>query len=456
APLPTAPPTAPANPAQAPIASTAPAAPGVHPHPTAAPVHAVAPIASTYPAPAYAHAGGTGTATAAKPVVRRSIAIGAAGGALALGLLAGGVTAGAIVALHASTDDTATTSAQGASFVPPTVTPPSSENPSYTDPGTGSGSGPGTQTLPDTTQSSAAAASTDQQVGVATIDTTLGYQNAAAAGTGMVLTSDGLVLTNNHVVEGSTAIEVTIESTGKTYTATVLGTDATHDVALLQLQDASGLATVALDNDNGVVTGDAVTAVGNAEGGGDLLAAAGSVVATDQTMTASSDGSTAGETLSGLIEFSAAVVPGDSGGPLLDNEGEVVGMTTAASTASSVTTVAYAISIEDALVIAHQIDSGAASDTVTIGYPAFLGVSLASGYQGAVVAGVLDGTPAASSGLAAGDTITSVNGSAVSSGSDLSTALKAFAPGDSVALTWTSADGTAGSATVTLIAGPAD
>lgn len=385
-------------------------------------------------------------ATAAKPTVRRGLAIGAAGGALALGLLAGGVTAGAVVAAHASTtDDSTTTSAQGASFVPPTIDPPSSSF----------GTDPGTQTVPDTTQAAATAASADQQVGVVTINTTLGYQHAAAAGTGMVLTSDGLVLTNNHVIDGSTAIQVTIESTGEIYTATVLGTDATHDVALLQLQGASGLDTVALDNDNGVVTGDAVTAVGNAEGGGDLLAAVGSVVATDQSMTASSDGSSS-ETLSGLIEFSAAVVPGDSGGPLLDSEGEVVGMTTAASSNSQVTTVAYAITIEDALVIAHQIDSGAASDTVTIGYPAFLGVSLADGYQGAVVAGVLDGTPAASAGLAAGDTITSVNGAAVSSAASLSAALAQFAPGDSVALTWTSSDGSAGSATVTLIAGPAD
>lgn len=378
-------------------------------------------------------------AVAAKPTVRRGIAIGAAGGALALGLLAGGVTAAAVAASQASTtdDSTTTSAAQGASFVPPSS--------AYADP----------RTVPDTTQSAATAASTDQQVGVVTINTTLGYQNAAAAGTGMVLTSDGLVLTNNHVIEGSTAIQVTIESTGETYTATVLGTDATHDVALLQLQGASGLSTVTLDNDNGVVEGDAVTAVGNAEGGGDLLAAAGSVVATDQSMTAS-DGSSSGETLSGLIEFSAAVVPGDSGGPLLDSEGEVVGMTTAASSSSQVTTVAYAISIEDALVIAHQIDSGAASDTVTIGYPAFLGISLASGYQGAVVAGVLDGTPAASSGLAAGDTITSVNGTAIDSASALSAALAQFAPGDSVTLTWTTAAGVSSSATVTLIAGPAD
>lgn len=447
-----------AAPMPAPVAPVGAAPTTTAPLPTAHPTAVVAqpmtahpmaaPVGSTYPEPTTGtHHQTGGTATATKPVVRRSLAVCAAGGALALGLLAGGVTAGAIVAAHASTEASTTTSAEGASFVPPTFDPPSSDTPSYgTDPGT----------APDTTHSDATAASADQQVGVVTINTTLGYQNASAAGTGMVLTSDGLVLTNNHVIEGSTAIEVTIESTGETYTATVLGADATHDVALLQLEGASGLSTVTLDNDNGVVSGDAVTAVGNAEGGGDLLAAAGSVVATDQTMTASTGGSSQGETLSGLIEFSAAVVPGDSGGPLLDDEGEVVGMTTAASANSQVTTVAYAITVEDALVIAHQIDAGAASDTVTIGSPAFLGVSLADGYQGAVVAGVLDGTPAASSGLAAGDTITSVNGTVVSSASELSAALSELTPGDSVALAWTTPAGSAGSATVTLIAGPAD
>ncbi|MEZ0447362.1 trypsin-like peptidase domain-containing protein [Cellulomonas sp. ICMP 17802] len=431
------------GPATAPEAQATSAAPEPQMH--AAPIAARASEAPGAPPVMPVAAGSVATAT--KPTVRRGLAIGAAGGALALGLLAGGVTAAAIAASQASSADSTTTSAQGASFVPPTATPPSADTPSY-------GTDPRGGTVPDTTTSAATAATADQQVGVVTINTTLGYQNASAAGTGMVLTSDGLVLTNNHVIEGSTAIQVTIESTGQTYTATVLGTDATHDVALLQLEGASGLSTVTLDNDSGVVAGDAITAVGNAEGGGDLLAAAGSVVATDQTMTAS-DGSSQGETLSGLIEFSAAVVPGDSGGPLFDSEGEVVGMTTAASSSTQVTTVAYAISIEDALVIAHQIDPGAASATVTIGYPAFLGVALASDST-ATVAGVLDGTPAASAGLAVGDTITSVNGVAVASGSALSDALAQFAPGDSVALTWTTAGGTAGSATVTLIAGPAD
>ncbi|WP_421740321.1 S1C family serine protease [Cellulomonas sp.] len=383
-----------------------------------------------------------GVAVATKPVVRRGLAFGAAGGALALGLLAGGVTGSLIAAAQASSDtDTAAASAvEGAAYEPPAAEVPSFVPPSW-------GSSPSTSD-----QAAASAASADQQVGVVTITSTLGYQNASSAGTGMVLTANGLVLTNNHVIEGSTSIEVTIESTGSSYVATVVGTDASSDVALLQLQDASGLDTVALDDDSGAAVGDAVTAVGNAEGGGDLLAAVGSVTALDQTMTASTDGSSA-ETLSGLIEFSAAVVPGDSGGPVFDDEGEVIGMTTAASS-STVDTVAYAIDIEDALVIANQIQSGVASDTVTIGYPAFLGVSLSTDGS---VAGVLEGTPAASSGLVAGDVITAVDGVAVSSALSLSDLLGAYSPGDTVTLTWTVASsGAAASAPVTLIAGPAD
>src|SRR3954471_163062 len=120
------------------------------------------------------------------------------------------------------------------------------------------------------TSSSAAAtttASAAQQVGIVEINTVLQYQNAAAAGTGMVLTSDGEILTNNHVVEGATSISVSISSTGATYDATVVGTDPTDDVAVIQLSDASGLRTANLSTAAASV-GDAVTGVGNAGGTG--------------------------------------------------------------------------------------------------------------------------------------------------------------------------------------------
>ncbi|WP_143340538.1 S1C family serine protease [Demequina sp. NBRC 110057] len=331
-----------------------------------------------------------------------------------------------------------------------------------TDGGLGSQYG-GTGTL----QEDATTASDAESTGIVLIDTVLGYQSAEAAGSGMVLTDDGLILTNNHVVEGATDITVTIGSTGETYTANVIGTDATEDVALLQLQGASGLTTVTIDDDE-VAVGDTVTAVGNAEGGGVLMAADGSVTELDSSVTTSSEYGVEGETLDGMIEFAADVVGGDSGGALIDDEGEVVGMTTAASSGTA-TTIAYAVPIDEALEIAQQIQDGDESGTVSIGYPAMLGVAIASdsagvqgqwgsqgqtATEGATVQGVYDDTPAAKAGLEAGDIITAVDGTAVASASALSEAISAYEPGDSVTLTWTDSTGAEQQATVTLTEGP--
>lgn len=323
--------------------------------------------------------------------------------------------------------------------------------------------------------SSAQAATASEEKGVVVIDTNLAYEGAQAAGTGIVLTSSGEILTNNHVVEGSTSITVTVPATGTSYKASVVGTDATDDVAVLQLSGASGLATATLDND-GVSVGDNVTVVGNAGGTGTLVAADGSVTGTGKSITTQSEGVVASESLTGLIETNADIQAGDSGGPLYDSQGEVVGIDTAASASQNVSD-GYAIPIETALGIAHRIESGQASSTVTIGLPAFLGVEVASdasssgysglggaslGYnngqsatQGAVVGGVIDGTPAASAGLTAGDTITAVDGTAIASSSDLTSALAQYKPGDSVTITWVDSAGASHSASVTLTSGPA-
>ncbi|RFA09129.1 hypothetical protein B7R54_07735 [Subtercola boreus] len=333
-----------------------------------------------------------------------------------------------------------------------------------------SGSGTGTATQSATT------ATADQAVGVVLINTVLKYEGAEAAGTGIILTSDGEILTNNHVVEGSTSISVTIASTGKTYTATVVGTDATHDVAVLKLEGASGLTPASLDTSEDLAVGDAITGVGNAGGTGTLSAAAGTVTGLDQSVTTQAEGSAAGETLDGMIQVEADIQSGDSGGPLYDADGEVVGIDTAASSGSSVVT-GFAIPITDALSIAKQIDSGAATSTITIGLPAFLGIEVASSstgsstypgsgtaggtgtgtstVAGATVAGVIDGTPAATAGLAAGDVITAVDGTSVASGSALTSTLKTYKVGDTVTLTYTDASGASQTATATLIAGPA-
>ncbi|SDY74867.1 S1C family serine protease [Herbiconiux ginsengi] len=312
-------------------------------------------------------------------------------------------------------------------------------------------------------------ASVEQTAGVVTIVSDLPYQNARSAGTGIVLTSDGLILTNNHVVEGSTTTEVTDETTGQSYAATVVGTDATHDIALLQLQDAQGLTTASLDTADAAQTGDAVTAVGNAEGTGDLVAAAGSVTATGQSITAQSETGIEGEALTGLIQVDADIVSGDSGGPLLDSDGQVVGIDTAASSGSAAIT-GFAIPITTALDIAAQIQQGVETDTIEIGYPGFLGIEVGSSQAtspdrssrtvtgataGAVVAGVIAGTPAEDAGLAAGDVVTGVNGTAIASGDQLSSLLADMEPGEQVVLTWVDATGATQQAAVHLTEGPA-
>ncbi|WP_280527971.1 S1C family serine protease [Clavibacter zhangzhiyongii] len=319
-------------------------------------------------------------------------------------------------------------------------------------PGSGRQSGDGTGAGTSATSPAADAA---QTAGVVTIDSALTYQNAAGAGTGIILSSDGTILTNNHVVSGATSIRVTVESTGKEYVGKVVGTDATNDVAVLKLEGASGLTPAKLDAD-GVQVGEAVTGVGNAGGTGTLTAAAGKVTALGQTVTTKSEGTAAGETLTDLIQTDAPIVSGDSGGPLVDAEGEVVGIDTAASSGSAQIS-GFAIPIDTAMGIAKQIESGVESGTVKIGYPAFLGVLLAdeaAKVPGAPVQGVVDGSGAAKAGLAQGDVVTSVDGKAVTSASDLSAAISAHEPGDSVSLGWTTAAGAAKTGTVALTEGP--
>jgi S1-C subfamily serine protease len=312
--------------------------------------------------------------------------------------------------------------------------------------------------------------------GLVDVNTTLSYQNEQAAGTGMVLTSTGEVITNNHVIDGATSISVTDIGNGKTYQANVVGYDRTSDVAVLQLVDASGLKTVTASTQSAVV-GQAVVAIGNAGGsGGTPSTAGGSVIAVDQTITASDENGANAETLKGLIEVNAPIEPGDSGGSLVNPSGQVIGMDTAASESQGYaqsTTQGYAIPIATVLSIAKEITSGQASSTVHIGATGFLGVSVATSGSsgsgefgiggfggtpaastGATVEGVIAGSPADKAGLTAGDVITGVNGQSVSSAADLSSVLEADQPGTTVTLQWTDTSGQTRSASVTLASGP--
>lgn len=312
--------------------------------------------------------------------------------------------------------------------------------------------------------------------GVVVIDTNLGYQSSAAAGTGMVLRSSGVVLTNNHVISGATAIRVVVPNTGHSYRAHVVGYDKTADVAVIQLDGASNLQTISAGDASKLAVGDAVTAVGNAGGTGSLSTARGAVTGLGRAITASDGDGSSAERLTGLIETNAGIEPGDSGGPLLDGAGHVVGMDTAASTgasspfASATTSDAYAIPIGKALTIVGEIEHGRASSTVHVGGTAFLGIDVESvsadpyngygyGYgsqtaSGALIANVLSDGPAGSAGLAAGDVITAVDGHAVSSPASLSARLLTEKPGTTVTIAYQDQTGNETSVSVRLGSGP--
>jgi S1-C subfamily serine protease len=338
----------------------------------------------------------------------------------------------------------------------------------------------GSPTPPSSTTNDPAAAKIAKGVdpGLVDINTNITYQDASAAGTGMILTSGGLILTNNHVIEGSTSISARDIATGKTYTAKVVGYDLTKDIAVLQLENASGLTTVSFGNSSTVKADEKVVGIGNAGGvGGTPSYAAGTIIATGKSITANSDENPNGsESLSGLIETNAPIEPGDSGGPLVTSSGKVVGMDTAAEDSSggfgfSETTTAaqaYAIPINTALYIAKKIEHGDASATIHIGTTAILGIEVQptnsgesgsftgapSATNGVTVGSVMANTPAANAGLVAGDVITSFNGHAVSTTAQLSALEYTLKVGQSATIGYVSASGTQSTATFDLTAGP--
>lgn len=316
------------------------------------------------------------------------------------------------------------------------------------------------------------------------INDVFNYENVEGAGTGIVLTSKGEILTNNHVIDGETKISVTDVGNGKTYSADVIGYDSTHDVAVLQLQGASGLKTATIASPSPSI-GEAVVAIGNAGGtGGVPTSAGGSVTNLDQSITASDELTGSSEQLSGLIETNANVESGDSGGALVNAAGQVIGMDTAASQGfnfSASGNQGFAIPISQALSIAKRIESGSGSTTIHVGATAFLGVKVNSqetanssqlggvgtgGTGGApyaeakgaqicnLIGCVVTGGPAAKAGLQPGEVITSLGGKRVTSSSDLTHLLVPYHPGQKVQVTWVDATGATHHQTLTLGSGP--
>jgi len=292
----------------------------------------------------------------------------------------------------------------------------------------------------------------------------------SGAGTGVILTPDGEVLTNNHVIEGATTISVEHVATGRRYTALVVGTVPSEDIAVLQIQGAANLPTVPLGKSSGVKVGDPIVALGNAGGvGGAPHTVSGTVQALNQTITATDIDGSHPETLTGLIQIDAPLEPGDSGGPLINKNGQVIGINTAASANRRFRavgdSVGFAIPIDRAAGLVAQIEGGQASATVHLGYPGQLGVVMSDpapsttpggAPQGVTVAEVMPGSPAANAGVVAGDVLTEVDGQPATAPDQVSGLIKKHRSGEKINFSWIDGSGRRRTATVVLAPGPAD
>ncbi len=305
---------------------------------------------------------------------------------------------------------------------------------------------------------SVAALRADTDASVVDVVATLGDEGATSVGTGIVLTGDGLVVTNNHVIDGATSVRVTDVGNGRDYEARVVGYDEGEDLAVLQLEDATGLTVATIDTEP-VVRGESVTAIGNAGGlGGAPATARGDVLAVDRSIVASDEAAGTLEHLHGLIETDAALVPGDSGGPLVAATGGVLGIDTAGASGALGASVegGFAIPVTEAISVTRAIVDGPATAGVHLGATAFLGVhatTAASG--GALVVGTIAGSAAAAVRLAAGDTITELGGSQVTSAASLGSLLVDLHPGDRVVVGWSDPSGARHARFVVLGQGPA-
>ena len=294
------------------------------------------------------------------------------------------------------------------------------------------------------------------------INTVVG--SGQAAGTGQIITSNGEILTNNHVVDRSTSIQVTIAGRSQAYPAHVIGVDPSADIALIQIDGVSGLPTVSFASSSSVKVGDPIVAIGNALGqGGTPDVSQGSIIALDQTITAS-EGSTKSEQLTGMLQSDATIYPGDSGGAIVNSAGQVVGMITAGDVQgfrSSASTVNYAIPSDTILSVVNQIRSGQASSQIIYGQTGYIGVTVQNldanaaaqlnltVSSGALVQGVQPSSPAAGAGITRYSVITSVAGTSITNIDDLGSTLLAHKPGERVPITWVNQSGTH-TATVTL------
>jgi S1-C subfamily serine protease len=262
-----------------------------------------------------------------------------------------------------------------------------------------------------------------------------GFQESGA-GTGIIITADGEIVTNAHVVNGATAITVTLPNNGGTHPASIVGIDTTQDLAVIKISGVTNLKPATFANSDTAAVGDSVLAVGNALGyGGAPTVTEGILSAKGRTLNGTD------ENLSNLLQTDAAINPGNSGGPLVDSTGQVIGINVAvASGTTSEPAQNIGFTIPSNTVVADlpslKAGKGASSQGQggTTQSGTFLGVSVADATGGALVQAVEAGSPAAAAGIQVGDLITSVDGKTIADGTALQQAIRSEKSGTAVTI----------------------
>lgn len=301
--------------------------------------------------------------------------------------------------------------------------------------------------------------------GLVQITTLVEFQGVVGNGTGIVLSPEGQVLSNHHVVQGANAIKAVSMANGQTYDADIIGYDRGDDIAVLQLRGASGLPVAPLGDSNTLTLGDPVLTIGNANGTGHPLThEAGTVTSLSRAIDAEDELSGSKHRLDGMIESSTNLRSGDSGGALVNAAGQVVGLNAAATLTFKMNGEAtpggqgFAIPINRALDIANQIRSGVPSPTIHIGPSAMIGIGISGGVptnrQGLPVRSVLRGGPADQVGVRPGDVITTIDGVRIDSANTLTGLLDQRYPGNTIDFNWIDGAGVPRNAQLILVAGP--
>jgi len=346
---------------------------------------------------------------------------------------------------------------------------------------------------------SAAAIRARIEPSVVDVTATLTYDDETASGTGFVVDPAAeFILTNNHVVRDATSVVVTVPATGRAYAARIVGVDLAADIAVLAIRPATRLAGAPIGDSGDIGVGMPVISFGNQAGaGGSPAVAPGVISGTGRTIQADDGASGFTETLHDMLATTAGIEPGDSGGPLTDSAGSVIGVDTAAGTSGTAT--GYAIPINTAIAAERQIAAGRPGPGISLGVGGFLGAilgpgtssspaeqraaelgrrmaaappseasscvttrddaaapaSIAPARAGALVIGVLCGTGAAIAGITAGDVITAADGRRVASPRALSAIIGGGRPGSTMSVTWVSTRGISRTSRVMLSRAPA-